>query len=344
MSSPKRTLIIAEVGINHNGDPNLAKDIIAAAKEAGADIAKTHTYKAEEVMTGSTPLAEYMRSGEAKASKPASSFLEMARKFELSDSSTESLKAFAESIGIEFLSSPFDVPSVPYLWNLGVKRLKLPSGELVNPLLLKASAETRLPLIVSTGMATLEEVRYAVGVLRSNGSGPLCLLHCLTQYPAEFKHVNLRAMLTLMKEFPDCEIGYSDHTPGIEASVAAVALGATVIEKHLTLDKSLPGPDQAASLDPAEFKRLVQAIRNIEQAMGDGVKRPSEPEILTIKIVRKSVVLRSAQKAGTVLTEAMLTGKRPGSGIPVREIGLVIGRKLKRELPADSLISLEDLV
>ena len=339
----KRTLIIAEVGINHNGDPALAKDIIAAAKEAGADIAKTHTYKAEEVMTDSTPLADYMKSGEAKADKPASSFIEMARKFELSDHSTESLKAFADKIGIEFLSSPFDVPSVPYLHKLGVKRLKLPSGELVNPLILEASAATKLPLIVSTGMATLEEVRYAVDTLKKHKSGPICLLHCLTQYPAEFRHVNLRAMLTLMKEFPDCEIGFSDHTPGIEMSVAAVALGAVVIEKHLTLDKSLPGPDQMASLDPAEFKRLVQAIRNIEESMGDGVKRPSEPELANIKIVRKSVVLRSARKAGTTLTREMLTGKRPGTGIPIREIDSVAGRKLKHDLPADSIISLEDL-
>lgn len=339
----KRTLIIAEVGINHNGDPALAKDIIAAAREAGADIAKTHTYKAEEVMTDSTPLADYMKSGEAKAAKPASSFIEMARKFELSDNSTESLKAFSEKIGIEFLSSPFDVPSVGYLKGLGVKRLKIPSGELVNPLLMEEAAATKLPLIVSTGMATLEEVRYAVDLLKRRKSGPICLLHCLTQYPAEFKHVNLRAMLTLMKEFPDCEIGYSDHTPGIEASVAAVAMGATVIEKHLTLDKSLPGPDQMASLDPAEFKSLVKAIRNIEAALGDGVKRPSEPEIANIKIVRKSVVLRSVQKAGTPLVKGMLTGKRPGTGIPIREIDSVVGRKLKRDMPADSIIFPDDL-
>ena len=338
-----RTLVIAEVGINHNGDPNLAREIIAAAKNAGADVAKLHTYKAEEVMTNATPLADYMRSGESKAKKPAANFIDMARKFELSGSSTEALKAFAESIGIEFLSSPFDVPSVHYLKNLGVKRLKMPSGELVNPLMLDAAASTGLPLIISTGMATLEEVRYAVNRLDAAGAGPLCILHCLTQYPAEFRHVNLRAMLTLMKEFPDCDCGYSDHTPGIEASVAAVALGAKVIEKHLTLDRSMPGPDQAASLDPVEFKRMVQAIRNVEQALGDGVKRPSEPEFANIKIVRKSVVLRSAQKAGTVLTADMLTGKRPGTGIPVRQIDSLLGRKLRHNLPADSLISFEDI-
>lgn len=344
MTSPQRTLVIAEVGINHNGDPQIAKDIIAAAKDAGADVAKLHTYKAEEVMTGSTPLAEYMKSGEAKAAKPASGFLEMARKFELSGDSTESLKAYAESIGIEFLSSPFDVPSVHYLKSLGVKRLKLPSGELVNPLLLEAAASTGLPLIISTGMATLEEVRYAVDVLKSHGCGALSLLHCLTQYPAEFRHVNLRAMLTLAKEFPDCQTGYSDHTPGIEASVAAVALGAKLIEKHLTLDKSMPGPDQAASLDPAEFKRLVSSIRNIELALGDGVKRPTPPETANIKIVRKSVVLRDTQPAGTTLAMDMLTGKRPGTGIPIRDIDKVVGRRLKRDLPADSILSTTDLI
>lgn len=332
----RKTLIIAELGINHNGNIETAMRMMLAAKESGADIAKIHTYKAENVMTDATPLAEYMKNGEAKAAKPAGSFIEMARKFELSEANTEALLKYADSIGIEFLSSPFDVPSVHYLASLKLKRLKIPSGELVNPLLLEAAAKTGLPLIVSTGMANLEEVEYAVGILRKNNSGPISLLHCLTQYPAEFRHVNLNAMITLAKHFPECGIGFSDHTPGTEISSAAVALGATIIEKHLTLDKSMAGPDQSASLDPQEFKNLVRSIRNVEVAMGNGVKAPTDPELANIRIVRKSLMLVKDAKAGTVITRGMLTAKRPGTGIPAREIDLITGKRLARDVKADT--------
>jgi len=337
-----KTLIIAELGINHNGDPGLAKEIMAAAKTAGADVAKIHSYKAEEVMTSATPLADYMKSHSAKMQE--SGFLAMARKFELSDNSTESLKAYAEDIGIEFLSSPFDVTSVHYLHRLGVKRLKIPSGELVNPFLLQAAAETCLPLIVSTGMADIEEVQWAVSFLKKFNCGPLSLLHCLTQYPAEFCHVNLRALHTMQDAFPGIEIGYSDHTPGIETSIAAVAMGATIIEKHLTLDRSLPGPDQAASLIPSEFAAMVEGIRHIEEALGNGVKSPSAPEIPNMKIVRKSLVLREALPGGTVLSLSQLSAKRPGTGIPARELEKVVGRRTKQALPANHILQWDELV
>lgn len=294
-------------------------------------------------MTAQTPLASYMKQGlERSNSNGASDFLAMAKLYELSAATTERLQAQAQQIGIEFLSSPFDVPSVAYLQHLGLKRLKLPSGELVNPLMLEALAATGLPLILSTGMATLEEVRWAVELLQARGSGPLTLLHCLSQYPAEFPHVNLLAMQTLAREF-SLPVGYSDHTPGAEAAVAAVALGAVVIEKHLTLDRALPGPDQAASMTPAEFTAMAQAIRNVESALGDGVKRPAPPELPNRKIVRKSLVLRRAVSPGTTLSADLLDAKRPGAGIPARELPAVLGRKLKHGLEADHILVESDL-
>ncbi|MCJ8332549.1 MAG: N-acetylneuraminate synthase family protein, partial [Lentisphaeria bacterium] len=273
-----KVLIIAELGVNHNGDEKLAMKMVKSAAEAGADIIKFHSYKAESVMTEQTPLADYMKNS------GSGSFIEMARKYELDEAAIRRLKDYTESCGAEFLSSPFDLESVCELQNLGVKRLKVPSGELVNPPMLKALAESRLPLIVSTGMATLHEVKWAVNFLKEHASGDISLLHCLSQYPAEFQYANLNAIKTLQENF-DIEIGYSDHTPGIEASVAAVALGATILEKHFTLDCSLEGPDQNASLEPVEFKRLVDAVRHIELAMGNGIKEPAKPEIANRAIV-----------------------------------------------------------
>ena len=336
----QRTLIIAEVGVNHNGDCALAERIVRAAKDAGADIAKFHTYRTEDVMTRETPLAAYMKQGDAAFGN----FFDMAKKYELSADMNVRLQAFANSVGLEFLSSPFDVPSVAYLSSLGVRRLKIPSGELVNPFLMAAAAKTGLPLIVSTGMATLDEVRWAVDFLAERHSGPVTLLHCLSQYPAEFQHVNLKAVTTLRREFPGLAVGYSDHTPGIEAAVAAVALGAEVIEKHLTLDKSLPGPDQKASLEPAEFAAMVKAIRNVELALGDGVKAPAEPELKNLQIVRKSLVSAAALSAGHVIALKDLVAKRPGSGIPARQAAELLGRKLRGGVPADHLFAWGDFV
>lgn len=336
---PDKTLIIAELGINHNGDPELAHRMIAAAAAAEVDVVKFHAYRADQVMTAKTPLADYMRAG---AGEPPANFLELARKVELSHEALTELKSATENAGLEFLCSPFDAESTAFLASLGVKRLKLPSGELVNPYVLDAAAATRLPLIVSTGMATLDEVRWAVEHLRQRRSGPLALLHCLSQYPAECRYVNLRAMEALRSAF-GLPVGYSDHTPGIGVAVAAVALGATIIEKHMTLDRNLPGPDHQASLTPDEFAEMVMEIRRTERALGDGTKAPAPPEIANRAIVRKSLVARQHLPAGTVLTPRHLTAKRPGTGIPAARLTEVAGRTLTSALEPDAMLREEDL-
>lgn len=331
----EQTLVIAEIGVNHNGDIGLAREMIAAAKDTGVDVVKFQTYKAEEVMTDQTPLASYMKDGDKN-------FLELARRLELTFDETLALQAYANNLGIEFLSSPFDVLSTNFLGTIGMRRMKIPSGETVNPFLLRAAAVTKLPLIVSTGMATLDEVRRSLDYLKRYDSGPVTLLHCTTQYPAEPQFCNLRAMGTMAREF-GLPIGYSDHTPGIEISLAAVALGAMVIEKHFTLDKRLPGPDQAASLEPHEFRALVDGIRNINAALGHGEKRPWPVEIEVAKVARKSVVAVRAMPAGHVIADADLTAKRPGTGIPAMDAELVIGRTLTRAVAENALIQWADL-
>ena len=330
-----QTLIIAEIGVNHNGDLGLAKEMIAAAKETGVDVVKFQTYKAEEVMTNITPLADYMK-GDDK------NFLELARRLELSFDDTLILQSYANDLDIEFLSSPFDVLSCEFLGTIGMRRLKIPSGEIVNPFLLKAAAATKLPLIVSTGMTTLDDIRLSLDYLKRHNCGPLTLLHCTTQYPAEPRFCNLRAMSTMANEFA-LPIGYSDHTPGIEISLAAVALGATVIEKHFTIDRKLPGPDQAASLEPHEFSSLVSSIRNINVALGTGEKLPAPVEIEVSKVARKSLVAVCGMKKGHMLREADLSAKRPGTGIPAMDVEKVIGRKLVRDVSKNALIHWFDL-
>jgi N,N'-diacetyllegionaminate synthase len=330
-----RTLVIAEIGVNHNGDIRLAKAMIEAARDCGADIVKFQTYKAEEVMTEHTPLAGYMQGEDAN-------FLEMARRLELSGSKTAELKAFSDRLGIEFLSSPFDAASCDFLGSLGMKRLKIPSGESVNPFVLKAAARTQLPLVVSTGMADLGEVGRTLACLRAYGSGPITLLHCTTQYPADPKFANLRAMNTMREAF-NLPVGYSDHSPGIEVSLAATALGAVLIEKHFTLDRSLPGPDQAASLEPDQLKALVEGVHTINQSLGSGEKTPWPVELEIAKVARKSLVLRKALGKGEVLEEQHLTAKRPGTGIPAIELERVIGRRLARDVSENELLHWPDL-
>lgn len=328
-------LVIAEIGVNHNGDIRLAKEMIDAACEAGADVVKFQTYIAEEVMTDKTPLAAYMGDGD-------NNFLDLARRLELSIEETVELKKYTEERGAEFMSSPFDVPSTLALAKLGLKRLKIPSGETVNPFVMKAAAETGLPLIVSTGMCTLKEVENSLEFLKKYKSGPVTLLHCTTQYPAAFENVNLKAMQTLAEKF-GVQTGYSDHTPGIEASLAAVALGATVIEKHFTTDRSLPGPDQEASLIPDELKTLVDCIRNISKSLGDGRKEPKAVELEIAKVARKSLVARYDLRAGDVISWENVTAKRPGTGIPAWEFMKYEGRTLSKDLKADDLLSIEDI-
>ncbi len=327
-------LIIAEIGVNHNGDVKLAKKMVKAAVKAGADIVKFQTFKAENVMTDKTPLAKYM-------GKEKGNFLDLARKLELSLEDTLELKKFTEKLGVEFLSSPFDVESTYALAQMGVKRLKIPSGETVNPFLMKAAAETKLPLIISTGMCTLAEVERTLKFLKKEKSGPVTLLHCTTQYPAAFENINLKAMLTLKEKF-GVEIGYSDHTPGIEVSLAAVALGATVIEKHFTTDRKLPGPDQAASLLPKELKALVDGTKNISLALGDGKKEPKAVELEIAKIARKSLVTKKAVKKGEAISFETVIAKRPGTGIPAWDFFKCEGKKFTKNLPENSILTEKD--
>lgn len=335
MMNDTPTLIIAEAGINHNGSLALAKEMIEAAKEVGADVVKFQTYIAEQVMTDLTPLANYMSSDEKN-------FLQLAKRLELSYDQTRELFEYAHHKKIEFLSSPFDEKSCAFLGSLGLKRLKIPSGEAVNPFLLSTAAETKLPLIVSTGMMTLEEVKMSLEILEKNNSGPITLLHCTSQYPAEAKFCNLNAITSLKAEF-GIPIGYSDHSQGIEISLAAVALGAAVIEKHFTLDKTLPGPDQASSLEPHEFSALVKGVRKIEKALGHGNKVPFPVELELAKVARKSIVTRRSLKKDEVIKYSSITAKRPGTGIPAIELEKILGRRLVRNVGPNHLIQWSDL-
>lgn len=331
----KNVEVIAEIGVNHNGDINLAKKMINAAHEAGADVIKFQTFRADEVMKAETPMAAYMHERDGET------FLDLIKRLELSNESTLELKEYTESIGSTFLSSPFDVASVFFLQRAGLQKLKIASGETVNPFVLKAAAQTGLELIISTGMCTLVEVGQALQILRDNGAGPVTVMHCTTQYPAEIGQSNLRALLHIEREF-GVPIGYSDHTPGIEVSLAAVALGAVSIEKHFTTDRSLPGPDQAASLTPVEFKALVDGIRIVEQSLGSGIKEPFPSELEIAKIARKSLVTKRQMRAGERVEEDDLTAKRPGTGIPALDLAKIVGKVLRRDVAADSLLELSD--
>jgi N-acetylneuraminate synthase len=314
----------------------LAKKLADAAKAGGADAVKYQSFKAESVISSRASKAEYQK----KTTGSAESQLDMVRKLELSDDDHRALAAYCRGIGITFLSTPFGESSADLLEELGVPLFKLPSGEITNKPLIQHVARKGKPLILSTGMSTLAEVADAVKWIREVSSAPLTLLHCLTEYPAPVDQVNLRAMDTLRDHF-GLPAGYSDHTPGIEISVAAAARGAAVIEKHLTLDKSLPGPDQAASLDPAEFAALVRAVRAVGAALGDGVKRAAPCEVGNRCVARRSVVAAKGLPAGHVLTRADLAVKRPGNGIPPAELERLPGRTLKKAVETDETLTWE---
>ena len=331
MKKENNVLVIAEIGINHNGSVQLAKKMIESAKSSGADVVKFQTFSANLLTTDKTPLADYMGVTD-------DNFLQLAKRLELSFEDTIELKKYANELNIEFLSSPFDEAACEFLGSIGLKRLKIPSGEAVNPFLLKKAAETRLPLIVSTGMATIDEVSWCLDFLKSNKSGPVTLLHCTTQYPAEAQFCNLSAIKTLADKF-EIPIGYSDHTQGIDIPIAAVALGAVVIEKHFTLDKKMDGPDHAASLQPKEFLEMVEGIRRIEISMGDGIKRPFPVEIEMAKIARKSLVAKHFLPKGHILKLADLTAKRPGTGISAIHVEQLENRKLLKNIDKDEPIS-----
>lgn len=333
------TLIIAEAGVNHNGSIELAKILVEKAKEAGVDYVKFQTFKAAKLVTKAAKQAEYQQKN---IGKEGDSQYQMLKKLELSPEEHEILINYCHQLGIKFFSTAFDFDSIEYLHSLGLGLWKIPSGEVTNYPFLKRIAAYNEKTILSTGMCDLRDVRNAVEALYKNGLSKenLILLHCNTEYPTPFEDVNLKAMDALRKEF-GVEVGYSDHTKGIEVPIAAVALGATVMEKHFTLDRTLPGPDHKASLEPDELKAMVSAIRNIEKAVGgDGTKHVSESERKNIAIARKSIVAAKDIKAGEVFTEENLTVKRPGSGITPMRWEEVIGMKAKRDFNEDELIEL----
>ena len=333
----RKTLIIAEAGVNHNGDLELAKQIVKAAANAGADLVKFQTFTAERLAIDSAPKADYQN----QTTDQKQSQFSMLRQLELTAEMHEQLIVYCSKEGIGFFSTGFDLESVDYLASLGADRFKIPSGEITNLPYLRHVGAFGKPLILSTGMATLGEIEAALDACEIAGTprSRITVLHCNTEYPTPMQDVNLRAMCTIRDAF-GVAVGYSDHTLGIEVPIAAVTLGATVIEKHLTLDRNLAGPDHKASLEPDEFAVMVRAIRNIEQAMGDGIKRPSPSEAKNKPIARKSLVAARSIKAGEQFTPENLTAKRPGTGVSPMRWDKAMGRTATRDYGADEMIEL----
>ena len=326
--------IIAEAGVNHNGSFDLACRLVDAAKAAGADCIKFQTFRSQNLVSRNAGKADYQKDTTGDGSQA-----DMLSKLELSYDAFSRLKQYCEEVGITFLSTPFDLESVAFLDALGVPFWKIPSGEVTNLPYLEALAKTGRPVVMSTGMCEMGEIEAALRVLRENGTTDIRLLHCNTEYPTPFADVNLRAMETMRRAF-GVEVGYSDHTKGIEVPIAAVALGATIIEKHFTLDRNMDGPDHKASLEPDELAAMVSAIRNIEQALGSGEKTASPSERKNIAVVRKSIVAKRAIKQGEVFSEENLTAKRPGTGISPMRWFEVIGQVAAKDYMRDEIIVL----
>lgn len=327
-------LIIAEAGVNHNGKLELAKKLVDIAKEAGADIVKFQTAKLESLVSKNAPMAEYQKRniGFEESQK------EMLSKLLLKYEDFIELSQYCKEKEIEFLSTPFDIDSIKFLNNL-IPIWKIPSGEITNYPYLVEIAKTNKPVILSTGMSDMKEVEEAVSILMNHGTLEISLLHCNTQYPTEYKDVNLKAMVTLQEKFK-VPVGYSDHTNGIEIPIAAVAMGAKIIEKHFTIDKNMAGPDHKASLEPNELKKMITSIRNIEEALGTGIKNPSQSEITNKIIARKSIVASKKICKGDVFTEDNITTKRPGTGISPMRWNEVIGLKANKDFNEDELIEI----
>jgi N,N'-diacetyllegionaminate synthase len=330
-----KTLIIAEAGVNHNGDIEIAKKLIDVAAEAGADLVKFQTFNAERLVTGSASKAGY----QILESDPTESQQTMLRKLELSEAMHQDLISHCIFRDVKFFSTGFDIESIDLLANLGQELFKIPSGEITNLPYLKHVGQLKKNVILSTGMSTMNEIKSAVEILEESGTpkSRMTVLHCTSAYPAPIQDVNLLAIQEIRNKL-GIAVGYSDHTLGIEISLAAVALGATVIEKHFTLDRTLPGPDHKASLEPSELKSMITGIRKIEQALGDGNKRVMPSEVDNQKIARKSIVAKLEIKAGEVFTEENLTTKRPGIGISPMEWNSLVGRKSSRNYYMDELI------
>lgn len=333
-----KVFIIAEAGVNHNGSPALAKQLIDAAHDAGADAVKFQAFHAEELASLEAPKADYQLSTTGRDE----SQLEMLRRLELAPDVFVDLARYCKEKGMVFLATPFDRYSADLLDALDMPCFKIASGEITNYPLLRYVAKKGKPVILSTGMSTLEEVRDALKEMASVGSVKVTVLHCVTEYPAPTDQVNLNAMITMRNELA-VPVGYSDHTLGVEVALAAVALGASVLEKHLTLSRDMVGPDHKTSLEPGEFGQMVRQVRNIEVAMGDGEKHPAVCEAANRMIVRRSLFAKVGIPAGTVIGEEMLTCKRPGKGISPKHYTEVVGRRASRNFEAGELLDWEGL-
>jgi len=330
------TLVIAEAGVNHNGDIRLAKKLVEVASEAKVDVVKFQTFRASSLVTMNAKKADY----QSKLSPESNKQFDMLQKLELDEEQHKELKELANSRNLEFLSTGFDIESLQMLISLGISRIKIPSGEITNLPYLRFIAAQKKKVILSTGMSTLKDIENALSVLLVGGVkiDDITVLHCTTDYPAKMDEVNLNAMVSIGKEF-GVSMGYSDHTEGIEVSMAAVALGAVVIEKHFTLDRNLPGPDHKASLEPRKLTALVDGIRNIEIAMGDGVKRPMKSELANLNAARKSLVAGQRIRKGELFSAENVTVKRPGSGISPMEWDSIIGTVSDKNYEVDDLIT-----
>ncbi len=326
--------VIAEAGVNHNGSFDLACKLVDAAKAAGVDCIKFQTFKSNNLVSHNAQKAEYQKNTTGEGSQ-----VDMLKKLELSYDEFLALKKYCDNTGICFLSTPFDFESIDFLNSIDMPFWKIPSGEVTNYPYLVALAKTGKPVVMSTGMCSMDEIQAAIDVLRRNGTTEIKLLHCNTEYPTPFEDVNLLAMQTMRDEF-GLEVGYSDHTKGIEVPIAAVALGASIIEKHFTLDCNMEGPDHKASLEPDELTRMVSSIRHIEKSLGSGDKVPSPSEIKNKTVARKSIVAKKNIKAGDVLSEDNITVKRPGSGINPMRWNEVLGTKAIKDFEEDELIEL----
>jgi N-acetylneuraminate synthase len=326
--------VIAEAGVNHNGDLKMARALIDVAVEAGADAVKFQTFRADRLVTTDAPKAEY----QLQSTSDAESQFDMLRGLELSIDAHRQLQSLCNARGIIFLSTPFDEEAVDLLNDLGVPAFKISSGDLTNSPLLEHVASKGKPVILSTGMSELSELIEAVSVLNAAGCENPVLLHCVSNYPAAVGEVNLRAMQTMRSAF-DVPVGFSDHTEGIDVALAAVALGACVIEKHFTLDRTLPGPDHRASLEPAELRELVRSIRRVESALGSGRKVPAESELETAKVARRSLVAARVIPAGATLDRDMVIMRRPGTGLSPATLETLLGRRAVREIAAGTLLN-----
>ncbi len=333
----KKTLIIAEVGVNHNGDIKIAKKLVKEASLAGADVVKFQSFNSELLVTEDAPKAKYQMSSQ----KDNDSSLQMLKKLELSRNDHHILIDQCQKYNVEFFSTAFDIENLDFLLKLNMKRIKIPSGEITNLPLLEHVSSFDMPVILSSGMADIDEIKDAVGILLSNklSKDNLSLLHCTSQYPAQFKDINLRAIPELKRVF-NINIGYSDHTLGIEAAISAVSLGASIIEKHITLDNSLSGPDHKASITPTEFSMMSKAIRNIEKGLGDGIKSPSKEEMQMRDIARKSLIALREINQGETLTLDNIIIKRPGNGISPMRLKEIIGTKAIKPFKKDDLIEI----